>query len=628
MTQDQQKLDEVKLLTPTDQPDIPYSIKDTLSFAQNEIDAIHSEVRAGLRKLGREAKYLWRGMDLVLLFLLLGIIIVTLFLLSVIIIPFLLTFFPESVFEQPFVFNENGVLRLNSLSQYMLDLWLNDTTLRIGVGGAGALGIAFRLLMKRDVEKFRDKVKSRDNVTFVFGSTIYAERFCHQMVFEHGYEEHIALISDQEYLWVQNIAGLLDTYTMKNLNEFEKDNFYKMIEFKNAKRIMLLSDNVERNQAILTNIRGVRPDVPIFILSQYTPAFLESKLVEDENIHVIDDLDETNRGLVTSLSLDIVYPDCTEVNVPRRYVGRTAEYITKDTPGVEVLAIRRPDIDVEGGSWRIIFPNEKLQRTDRILCYFTHDFFMKKLNRIATELPVHPLVDLGYLNIDGNKNKITDLPERSLFLEPMGSRRSWRRVVLTLLGVLSILLSIILGRTQITGLNNYFTTNFINYELFNFNIIISWDVFFFIGGFLLLLIAYLFKPISEKGLKIISRAEDTYLIKTKSMSIFGKDTVFELKKIVNIYCQVDSISKDRKYYFQQRDNELLPFITLFDNKQDKKTYELVRNRFEKRLQKYAGKNINYIEDLRQIKEIREEFHQEPTEEEKPKNEINTDGGKT
>ncbi|MHA1990780.1 MAG: hypothetical protein ACW98A_07415 [Candidatus Hodarchaeales archaeon] len=617
MTQDQKKLDEEKLFTPTDQPDIPYSIRDTFSFAQNEIDAIHSEVKAGLRKLGREAKYLWRGMDLVLLFLLLGIIIVALFLISVIIIPLLLTFFPESVFEQAFLFNDSGSLKLNSLSQSMLDLWLNDTTLRIGVGGAGALGIAFRLLMKRDVEKFRDKVKSRDNVTFVFGSTIYAERFCHQMVFEHGYEEYIALISDQEYLWVQNIAGLLDTYTMKNLNEFEKENFYKMIEFKNAKRIMLLSDNVERNQAILTNIRGVRPDVPIFILSQYTPAFLESKLVEDENIHVIDDLDETNRGLVTSLSLDIVYPDCAEINVPRRYVGRSAEYITKDTPEVEVLAIRRPDIDVEGGSWKIVMPNEKLQRTDRILCYFTHDFFMKKLNRIATELPVHPLVDLGYLNIDGDKNKITDLPEHSLFLEPMGSRRSWRRVFLTLFGILSLLFSVILGRGQISSLNDFFN---------NYNIIISWDVFFFIGGFLLLLITYLYKPISEKGIKIISKTEDTYLIKTKSISIFGKDTVYELKKIFDIYCEEDRISKDRKYYFQLKDGELLPFITLLKDKQDKKTYELVRNRFEKRLQKYSSKNINYIEDLRQVKEIREDFHQEPAIDDQNNDEITNEGG--
>jgi hypothetical protein len=583
----------------------------------SEIDAIHSEVKAGLRKLGREAKYLWRGMDLVLLFLLLGIIIIALFLISVIIIPLLLTFFPESVFEQAFLFNDSGSLKLNSLSQSMLDLWLHDTTLRIGVGGAGALGIAFRLLMKRDVEKFRDKVKSRDNVTFVFGSTIYAERFCHQMVFEHGYEEHIALISDQEYLWVQNIAGLLDTYTMKNLNEFEKENFYKMIEFKNAKRIMLLSDNVERNQAILTNIRGVRPDVPIFILSQYTPAFLESKLVEDENIHVIDDLDETNRGLVTSLSLDIVYPDCAEINVPRRYVGRSAEYITKDTPEVEVLAIRRPDIDVEGGSWKIIMSNEKLQRTDRILCYFTHDFFMKKLNRIATELPVHPLVDLGYLNIDGDKNKITDLPEQSLFLEPIGSRRSWRRVFLTLFGILSLLFSVILGRGQISSLNDFFN---------NYNIIISWDVFFFIGGFLLLLITYSYKPISEKGIKIISKTEDTYLIKTKSISIFGKDTVYELKKIFDIYCEEDRISKDRKYYFQLKDGELLPFITLLNDKQDKKTYELVRNRFEKRLQKYSSKNINYIEDLRQVKEIREDFHQEPAIDDQNNDEITNEGG--
>jgi hypothetical protein len=34
MTQDQKKINEEKLFTPTDQPDIPYSIRDTFSFAQ------------------------------------------------------------------------------------------------------------------------------------------------------------------------------------------------------------------------------------------------------------------------------------------------------------------------------------------------------------------------------------------------------------------------------------------------------------------------------------------------------------------------------------------------------------------------------------------------------------------
>ena len=584
-------------LIPTEKPDLNYSLKDKYLVFKTEIDAIHAESKAVLRKLFREAKYLWRGMDLVLLFFLLAIIIIAAFLISVIIIPLILSFFPGSVFNEAFIYNDGTDWKFNKFSLDMLGIWLNDTTLRIGVGGAGALGIAFRLLMKRDVEKFRDKVKNRDEVTYVFGSTIYAERFCHQMVHEYGYEEHIALISDQDYLWVQNIAGLLDTYTMKNTSEFDKENFYTMLEFKNAKRIMLMSDNVERNQAILTNVRAVSPDVPIYILSQYTPAFLESKLVEDENIHIIEDLDATNKGLVTSLSLDVVYPDCTEINVPRTYVGRSGEYLTKDVLGVEVLAIRRPDIDVEEGAWKILPPSEKLQRTDRILCYVTLDFFMKKMNRIATELPVHPLVHLGYLKVDGIKNKITDLPGRSIYLEPMGSRRSWRRIFLILLGLLGILVSIIIGRFNISTIND---------SLNNVNLFIAWDIIFFLIGLVFLFIAYWLHPISERGIRIVSKDENNYIIKTKSFSLWGVDTTYNLNKMVDIYCQLDRLSEERQYYFQFKDGNLLPFIKIDADKKNKELFELTRNRFEKRLQKYTGKKINIIEDMNQVKEIKEE----------------------
>ncbi|OLS22713.1 MAG: hypothetical protein HeimC3_29870 [Candidatus Heimdallarchaeota archaeon LC_3] len=587
------------LLVPTKKPDLNYSIKDKYLVFKTEIDAMRAETKAVLRKLFREAKYLWRGMDLVLLFILLAIVIIAAFLLSVVIIPLILSLFPGSVFKEAFIFNDNGSWKLNKFSIQMLNIWLNDTTLRIGVGGLGALGIAFRLLMKRDIEKFRDKVKHRGEVTYVFGSTIYAERFCHQMVHEYGYEEYIALISDQDYLWVQNIAGLLDTYTMKNSSEFDKENFYTMLEFKNAKRIMLMSDNVERNQAILTNIRAVRPDVPIYILSQYTPAFLQSKLVEDENIHIIDDLNATNKGLVTSLSLDIVYPDCTEINVPRTYVGRSGEYLTKDVLGIEVLAIRRPDIDVEEGSWKILPPTVKLQRTDRILCYVTTDFSMKKMNRIATELPVHPLVHLGHLNVDGVKNKITDLPSRAIYFEPMGSRRSWRRVFLVLFGLLSIITSIVIGRLNITSIND---------SLNNVDLFIAWDVIFFFIGVILLLSAYWLHPISERGIRIVSKDEKNYIIKTRSFSKWGADTTYNLNKMVEIYCLLDRLSGERQYYFQFKDRKLLPFIKIYPDKKNKESFELTKNRFEKRLQSYTGKQINIIEDMNQVKEIKEEHY--------------------
>ncbi|MFW9930770.1 MAG: hypothetical protein ACFFD1_15385, partial [Candidatus Thorarchaeota archaeon] len=368
MTLDKSIAEDTSLNIPTNEPKLKYSLKDKWLVFKTEIDAIHSEINVGLRKLSREIKYLIRGMDLIILIVLFSIFIISLFLISVIIIPLILTFFPSSIFVEPFIKHTGTDItsgwQINSLTITMLHLWTDDTTLRIAIGAAGILGLIFRLLQKRDIERFSDKVKSKKEVTYIFGSTIYAEKFCHQMVHAFGYDEQIALISDKGFLWVENIAGLLDTYTIQNPKEFDKENFYKMVGFNNAKRIMILTDNVEYNQAILTNLRSVNPTVPIFILSQYTPAFLDTKLVEDPNTYVINDLEMTNKGLGTSLSLDIIYPECAEINVPRTFVGRSAEYITKDTPTVEILAIKRPNIDSEDGSWIILPPTEILQRTD------------------------------------------------------------------------------------------------------------------------------------------------------------------------------------------------------------------------------------------------------------------------
>ena len=75
----------------------------------------------------------------------------------------------------------------------------------------------------------------------------------------------------------------------------------------------------------LTNLRALHPELPIYILSQYTPQYLKSgELVQDNHLHIIDDLENTREALVKSLSLNINFPDCIEINVPRNYVGLSA----------------------------------------------------------------------------------------------------------------------------------------------------------------------------------------------------------------------------------------------------------------------------------------------------------------
>ncbi|MFW9930771.1 MAG: hypothetical protein ACFFD1_15390, partial [Candidatus Thorarchaeota archaeon] len=225
------------------------------------------------------------------------------------------------------------------------------------------------------------------------------------------------------------------------------------------------------------------------------------------------------------------------------------------------------------------------------------EFFMKKLNRIATELPVHPLVDLGKLKVDGINNKITDLPGRSLYLEPQGTRKSWRRLIFSLLGLLSIIVSTLVGR--VTSINQTFA-NISN---------IPWDVIFFSLGVLLIAIAYLMHPINERGIKIFDKDNDKYIIKTKTFSLFGKDQEFNLKRLFNLYAVRDTTSEETIYILQFKDGKTTSLAKIFIKKNDK-NYEsknLTLKRFENRLEKYSGQKIKYISRMKEIESVPNEY---------------------
>ena len=145
---------------------------------------------------------------------------------------------------------------------------------------------------------------------------------------------------------------------------------------------MILTESIELNQNILTNIRRVRPDVEIILLSQYAPAFVFSDLVQDENLIIVEDLDATIQGLVHSLSLDFDYPPTVEIDVPRTYIGSTGVKMSSDLFKQVVLLIRRGE--------ELLSPEEELRLGDRVIIYFFSNYYMKLTNRVVTELPLVP----------------------------------------------------------------------------------------------------------------------------------------------------------------------------------------------------------------------------------------------
>ncbi|WP_455141632.1 hypothetical protein [Candidatus Hodarchaeum mangrovi] len=329
------------------------------------LTSIRANLKFVARAILRELKYFLPLQDLfILILMVIGIIlIIAMFLL--LLIPLIILLLSES----------EAVKFQTEAWRFMTD----PTVLRWAAGIIGIATFVIRLMIKSPIMRFKDKVNTKKDVTYVFGSSRSAEQFLFEMVNQYGYEDKVALIADADLLWIRKLRSQMDIYIEQNLKEFEKPNLYETIGFANARRVMILSDSIELNQNILTHVRNVRPDIEIILLSQYAPIFVFSDLVKDNNLIVIEDLDMTIQGLVYSLSLDIGFPPTVEIDVPRTHLGATGIQMTSDLVKQKVLLIKRKN--------QILPPDEILKPGDRIIIYFYSNYYMKTTNRIVTELP-------------------------------------------------------------------------------------------------------------------------------------------------------------------------------------------------------------------------------------------------
>ena len=341
------------------------TLNDNLRQLKFNLTAVRADIKYLRRAVLRELRFFIPLADLVVLLLMLTVIAIIAIVIILFLLPIPLTFLLSQDYSTGF--------------DQILNFIITSDLFRLIAALIGVVTIVVRLMVQSPMNKYRDKVNSRKNVTYVFGSSKPAEQFIFEMIHQYGYEEQVSLIADADLLWIRKLKALIDIYVVEDLKEFEKPNLYEIIGFKNANRILILSESIELNQNILTNIRQVRPDVEIIILSQYAPNFVFSGLVQDENLVIIEDLDVTVQGLVLSLSLDFHFPQTSEIDVPRTYIGKSGDVMSSDIPKLEVLLIRRGE--------KLLPSSEIMESTDRIIVYYYSNFDMKRTNRVVTELP-------------------------------------------------------------------------------------------------------------------------------------------------------------------------------------------------------------------------------------------------
>jgi hypothetical protein len=351
-------------------PPIPVkkrTLGDNLRQLKFNLTAVRADLKYIRRAVFRELRYFIPITDLLILLLMLLGIVILLLLILLFFVPIVLVIIDSST-------------DVGEFQRWVIETLTSSEVIRWAAGIIGVVTIIIRLMIKSPINKYRDKVNARKDVTYIFGSSKPAEQFLFEMIHRYGYEERVSLIADSDLLWIRKLKAFIDIYVVEDKREFEKPNLYDIIGFENASRIMVLSDSIELNQNILTNIRRVRPDVEIILLSQYAPNFVFSDLVNDENLTLIEDLDATVEGLVLSLSLDFHFPLTSEIDVPRTFIGNTGDQMSFDIPKMEVLLINR--------NGDLLPSNEKLQVGDRVIVFYYSNFDMKRTNRVVTELPV------------------------------------------------------------------------------------------------------------------------------------------------------------------------------------------------------------------------------------------------
>ncbi|MFX0185504.1 MAG: hypothetical protein ACFE95_20665 [Candidatus Hodarchaeota archaeon] len=352
------------------------TIGDNIRQIKYNLTTIRANLKFVFRALLRELKYFIPLQDLFILFLMIGLIIIGLLFLLIFGIPGILRLIP------PEIIPSNNTFYWRNIQENVVEFVTNPTTIRWAAGIIGVGTVIVRLMIKSPIMKYRDKVNTKKDVTYIFGSSRPAELFLFEMIYQYGYEDKVSLIADADLLWVRKMKSMIDIYVVENYKEFEKENLYDIIGFKNAARVMVLTESIELNQNILTNIRRVRPDVDIILLSQYAPAFVFSELVQDKHLVIVEDLDATVQGLVTSLSLDFDFPPTAEIDVPRTFVGTIGSKMSSDIPKVDVLLIRRGE--------ELLPPEETLKIGDRVILHYYSNYMMMLANRVTTELPLRP----------------------------------------------------------------------------------------------------------------------------------------------------------------------------------------------------------------------------------------------
>ncbi|MHA2296340.1 MAG: hypothetical protein ACXAEU_25345 [Candidatus Hodarchaeales archaeon] len=213
---------------------------------------------------------------------------------------------------------------------------------------------------RRKVKKFAEKVAEKESSIFVFGSDIFAEILVEKLV-ELGAKDKVALISNNNMLWIEELEEEITILVEERLEEYNKPNLYKTVGFEKAEKIIILHSDPKLIQNILSNVK-TGEETKVILLSQHSPPFVHYlSRSRPGQILIVDDLENIVSQLYELLELELVKPPVIDVPAPKGMIGLLADVF--NIPGIDMIKIIRNE--------EYLPLENTIQQGDRFLIYLT-----------------------------------------------------------------------------------------------------------------------------------------------------------------------------------------------------------------------------------------------------------------
>ncbi|MFW9930772.1 MAG: hypothetical protein ACFFD1_15395, partial [Candidatus Thorarchaeota archaeon] len=217
----------------------------------------------------------------------------------------------------------------------------------------------------RKVKKFAEKVAEKENSIFVFGSDTITENFVRDLV-HFGLGDKVALIADEERLWIEELENQLSILIEKRREEYDKAQLYNTIGFHTAEKIIILHKEATIVQSIVGQIKTVSKNLKIILIAQYAPPFIKYlSEAQRERFIIVDNIYQVTSKLYDEMKLNLVKPPIIIVPSNNRLIGSVADELS--VPNSVTLRIVRKD--EESGKDVLLSPKNKIKTYDRLMLY-------------------------------------------------------------------------------------------------------------------------------------------------------------------------------------------------------------------------------------------------------------------